>query len=286
MPHAGLSICAVLLAFFLTGPAQAQGNAKAGQYLATAAGCFNCHTAAAPNASPFAGGRALKTPFGTFFGPNITPHKTAGLGNWTEADFIQAIRNGKRPDGANYYPAFPYPSFTKMSDADLRDLWAFLRMVPPDATPSHPHDLRFPFAWRPLLYVWKWLFFTPGPQAADPKLTPQQLRGAYLASALGHCGECHTPRNFLGGPKTGLALSGGEIDEGLAPNLTPTNLKSWSDEDLTKFFKTGITAGGDAVEGSMDEVVTNMTSKLSPEDVAALVAYLRSLPALPDGNKK
>ncbi len=260
----------------------AQSNAKQGEYLATASGCFNCHTSEKPNSSPFTGGRALKTPFGTFYGPNITPHRTAGLGSWTQADFMRAIREGRRPDGAHYYPAFPYPSFTKMSDTDIQNLWAFMRMIPPDPQPNRAHELRFPFAWRPLIIIWKWLFFIPGPMIDNPTLTTQQARGAYLVNALGHCSECHTPRNFLGGPKNSRFLAGGEISEGLVPNLTPTRLKSWSDDALKNFFKTGLTPDGDATGDAMDEVVTKITSKLSPEDLAALIAYLRSLPALPN----
>src|SRR5688500_2071223 len=164
-----------------------------GEYLARAGGCLGCHTEEKKDAVAFAGGRALKTPFGTFYGPNITPHPQAGVGRWSEADFIRAMRHGRRPDGANYFPAFPYPSFTKMSEADLRDLWAYLRSVPQNSTPSRAHELGFFYRWRFLVSLWKWLYFTPGPMAAN--------RGAYLANALGHCGECHTPRTFLGGPK-------------------------------------------------------------------------------------
>src|SRR5262249_24506840 len=150
------------------------------------------------NAVRFAGGRPLKTPFGTFYGPNITPHPEHGIGRWTEGDFVRAMRKGERPDGSNYFPAFPYPSFTGMTDQDVRDLWAYLRTLPPSDRPSKAHDLRFPYSWRPLVSVWKMLFFTAGPLASDPGLDAVQNRGRYLVQALGHCGECHTPRNFLG----------------------------------------------------------------------------------------
>src|SRR5471030_578518 len=155
-----------LLLATVSGTASAQGDAKRGQYLAKVGGCVGCHTEDQKGAVPFAGGRALKTPFGTFYGPNITPHPEAGIGRWTEADFIRAIRYGDRPDGANYFPAFPYPSFTRISDGDLRDLWAYLQTLPQSGRANQAHDLRIPFGWRLLVTGWKWLFFTPGPLAS------------------------------------------------------------------------------------------------------------------------
>ena len=154
-----LRACALaLLLGAAAGYAWAQGDVKRGQYLAKAGGCLACHTEEAKDAVPFAGGRALKTPFGTFYGPNITPHPQAGIGRWTEADFIRAMRLGERPDGAHYFPAFPYPSFTKISDSDLRDLRAFLHTLPPSSRVNQEHDLRFPFGLRILVTGWKWLF--------------------------------------------------------------------------------------------------------------------------------
>jgi mono/diheme cytochrome c family protein len=201
----------------------------------------------------YAGGRELKTPFGTFYGPNITPHQSAGIGRWTEADFMRAIREGVRPDGAHYFPAFPYPSFTRIVDADLRDLWAYLRSLPPDPRASRAHDLRFPFGWRFLVAGWKWFFFTPGALAADPGRGAQINRGAYLVLALGHCGECHTPRNLLGGPSRDRFLAGTRKgpDGKSAPNLTPTRLKNWSDADLRTLLQTGFTPDGDVVAETM-----------------------------------
>lgn len=263
--------------------AQGQGDAKRGEYLAKAGGCLGCHTEDKKDATPFAGGRALKTPFGTFFGPNITPHLLAGLGKWTEADFVRAMRHGRRPDGANYFPAFPYPSFTKINDGDLGDLWAYLRALPPSNRTSQPHDLGFPFGWRFLVTIWKWFFFTPGPYQPAPEVGDIINRGAYLVQALGHCGECHTPRNFLGGPKRGRFLAGGKTPEGKdVSNLTPTGLKKWSDKDLTDFLVTGTLPDGDVPAEAMGEVIRNTTGQLTPQDLAALIAYLRSLPPLPD----
>lgn len=268
----------------LQGGALAQGDAKRGEYLAKAAGCVGCHAETKKDATPYAGGRALKTPFGVFYGPNITPHPAAGLGSWTEADFVRAMRLGLRPDGAHYFPAFPYPSFTRIVDADLRDLWAYLRTLAPSARPSQAHDLSFPFGWRFLVTVWKWLFFTPGPLVPDQTRTPLLQRGAYLVEALGHCGECHTARNFLGGPKRDRALAGtAKGPEGdRIPNLTPAKLKKWSDAEVKGFLQTGLTPDGDVTAETMGEVIRNTTAQLTPEDLAAMIAYLRSLPAIAD----
>src|SRR3954468_20959919 len=147
----------------------AQGDAKRGEYLSKAAGCIGCHTETRKDAQAYAGGRAPKTPFGIFYGPNITPHPQAGIGAWSEADFIRAMREGKRRDGANYFPAFPYPSFTHISDADLRDLWAYLRSLKPTAQPSKEHDLAFLSQWLSLFAFWKWLSLEAGPLARMPR---------------------------------------------------------------------------------------------------------------------
>lgn len=275
-------VLAVLAALALG--AQAQGDAKRGAYLSKAAGCLGCHTEAKEGATPYAGGRELKTPFGTFYGPNITPHQTAGLGRWSEADFMRALREGLRPDGAHYFPAFPYPSFTRISDADLRDLWAYLKSLPPNARPSQAHDLRFPFGWRFLVAGWKWLYFNPGALVAEPGRKPEINRGAYLVEALGHCGECHTPRNFLGGVRRDRLLAGTRKgpDGKSVPNLTPTRLKKWSDADLRGLLQTGLTPDGDVVAETMGEVIRNTTGELTPGDLSAMIAYLRALPALPE----
>ncbi|MGH8611273.1 MAG: c-type cytochrome [Gammaproteobacteria bacterium] len=278
-------VLALLLGAWI-GSASAQGDAKRGEYLAKAGGCVGCHTEEKKDAVPFTGGRPLKTPFGTFYGPNITPHPQAGIGRWTEADFVRAMREGVRPDGAPYFPAFPYPSYTKSSDSDLRDLWAYLRTLAPSSRTSQAHSLSFPFRWRFLVRLWMSLFFKPGPFANDPRVSQTVNRGAYLVQALGHCGECHTPRNFLGGPRRDRFLAGGKGPDGKGiPNLTPTRLKKYSDGELKDFLVTGLMPDGDVVAETMEEVVQNTTSQLTPEDLAALIAYLRSLPPLPDEPK-
>ena len=272
----GLLLCA---SFVL-----AQGDPKRGEYLSKAGGCLGCHTEAREGAVPYAGGRALKTPFGVFYGPNITPHAQAGLARWSEADFVRAMREGRRPDGSHYFPAFPYPSFTRISDADLRDLWAHLRSLAPDARASRPHELKFFYRWRFLVGLWKWLFFTPGAFAPDPQRSPALNRGAYLVQALGHCGECHTPRNWLGAMKKDRFLGGVKGKDG-APNLTPARLKKKDDAEVKDFLLTAMTPDGDVAAESMAEVVRNTTSQLTPQDLEALVAYLRSLPPLPEEPK-
>lgn len=283
----------ILSIVIFTGNVLAQSATKSethdvsrGAYLVKAGGCLGCHTADKKDAIPFAGGRALKSPFGTFYGPNITPDPQAGIGKWTEADFKQALRHGERPDGSNYFPAFPYTSFTKMTDADIHDLWTYLRTLPPSNQPNQSHDLPFIYSFRFPVTAWKWLFFTPGEFVTEPKASESVNRGAYLVQALGHCGECHTPRNFLGGHKQGRTLAGGKGPEGKnVANLTPTGLKKWNDHDLQEFLLSGLSPDGDVTAEAMGEVVTNTTSKLTASDLSALMAYLRSLPALPNEAK-
>lgn len=280
--RAGLLLFAALIGCTLN--AYAQGDAKRGAYLAKAAGCAGCHTEKKEGAPPYAGGRELKTPFGTFYGPNLTPHPEAGIGRWSEADFRRALREGVRPDGAHYFPAFPYPSFTLITDADVRDLWAFFRALPAEAKRNRPHDLRAPYGWRFLVGPWKWLYFTRGPFAPDPARPAALNRGAYLVEALGHCGECHTPRNFLGATQRDRRLAGtASGPEGKSvPNLTPAKLKKWDDRDLREFLLSGLTPDGDVAAEAMGEVVRNTTSQLTADDLAAMIAYLRALPAVPD----
>jgi mono/diheme cytochrome c family protein len=257
-------------------PALASGDAKRGAYLASAGGCLGCHTEARKGAVPYAGGRALETPFGTFYGPNITPHAEAGIGRWSEQDFARALRSGTRPDGSHYYPAFPFTSFTRISDADVHDLWAYLKSIAPSGKRSREHDLTFPLGWRALAAMWKWLFFTPGQFAPSPARTDEVNRGAYLVQALGHCGECHTPRNAFGAMDEERYLGGSKLAD--APNLTPARLREWGDAELKDFLVSGLTPDGDLVGETMGEVIRNTTGKLTPADLSAVMAYLRTLP--------
>jgi mono/diheme cytochrome c family protein len=274
-----------LLAILFSSGVLAQGDAQRGLYISKAAGCLGCHTEEKPDALPYAGGRELKTPFGTFYGPNITPHPQAGIGRWSEQDFFRAMRQGERPDGAHYYPAFPYTSFTRITDQDLRDLWAYLRSLPPSNRESRAHDLQWPYRWRWLIWGWKRLFFSPGPFHPDAARSETLNRGAYLVNALGHCGECHTPRNFFGALKGDRHLAGAKVGEATASNLTPAGLKDASDDYLRELLTTGLTPEGDVISEAMGEVVRNTTSQLTKQDLDAVIAYLRSLPPLPDEPK-
>jgi mono/diheme cytochrome c family protein len=264
------------------------GESARGEYLFRAGGCEGCH---ARKGSPvLSGGSALTTEFGTFYGPNLSPAEEAGLGRWTEEDFLSSMRRGRSPAGSHYFPAFPYPSFTGMSDGDLRALWAYLKTVPPSPEPSRPHELKFPFRLRFLIGFWKWLYLDEGPLEPDPALSDELNRGRYLVVAVAHCGECHTPRNFLGGFRKGRQLAGSDLgpEGGSVPNITPdveTGLGTWSVLDLAEFLRTGMTPAGDFAGGAMSEVVDRSTSALTDGDRKAIAAYLKVVPAVRSSGK-
>jgi len=255
-----------------------------GAYLFAAAGCLGCHTAP-KDGVPMAGGHPLKTPFGTFVSPNITPDPEHGLGGWSEDDFVRAMREGRAPDGSAYYPVFPFTSFTGMTDGDLKDLWAYLQSVDPVAQPNKPHEVSFPFTTRWPALAWQWLFFEPATFQTDPANSDAWNRGAYLVRHLGHCGECHTARDMFGVMDNARFLAGAlEGPDGKkVPNITPdekTGLGDWASIDMTYFLETGFLPDGDFTGGAMEEVVENTTSKLTGEDRAAMAEYLLSVPAL------
>lgn len=252
------------------------GDAGNGAYVARLAGCATCHTEASKDAVAFAGGRELRTPFGSFFGPNITPDPVHGIGRWTEADFVRAMRQGVRPDGQHYFPAFPYVAFARMSDADLADLWAFMRSLPASDRPNRAHALRFPYGMRPAVLAWKLLNFSADPMP-DFRRSGGAARGAYIVEALAHCGECHTPRDAMGGRIDSRAYTGGALAEGRAPDITQVKLGKWSDADLKEYLASGMTPDGDFAGGEMAEVIRGATSALTADDLAAVVAYLRTL---------
>jgi mono/diheme cytochrome c family protein len=292
--RAAFLFASLVVAIGTASPVRAQAPdpeaVRRGEYIFNAAGCLGCHTDEKNKGPRLAGGREIKSPFGSFYGPNITPHPAYGIGRWTEAQFRRALREGIRPDGAHYFPAFPYTSFAGMTDADVSDLWAYMRTVPAVAQPNKPHDVGFPFNIRLLMVAWKALFFAPGGTVKlDPAAPPEIQRGGYLVRALGHCQECHSERNFLGGIESGKELAGGVIGGGRAPNLTPdrdTGLGKWSPADLVDLLKSGMTPDGDFVGSEMAEVVRNSTSKLTDGDVRAIVAYLRSLPPVRNAVRK
>ena len=258
-------------------PVAAQDAVTRGEYLVHAGGCVSCHTA--PGGTAFAGGRALATPFGTFYSPNITPDLDTGIGRWTDAQFLRALRAGVRPDGANYFPVFPFPSFTNITDADALAIKAYLFSLPPVRQTDRPHDVAFPFSWRFLQFGWKTLFFREGPFRVDPSHDAAYNRGAYLVTALAHCGECHTPRNLFGAVKPAAALSGTPDgpDGQAVPNITPdpaTGIGQWQEQDIVTLLATGRTPEESTVKGAMREAVQDGLKFLTDADRQAIAHYL------------
>lgn len=263
----------------------AEDSEARGAYLATAGGCVSCHTDYKQKSPAYAGGGPIKTPFGAFYAPNITPDKQYGIGNWSLADFRRAMREGIAPDGSHYFPAFPYPAFTKINDRDLSDLWDYFRGLAPVARPNQNHQLRFPLAWRFPLTFWKLLNFRLGVTAPKPNTSAAWKRGAYLVTALTHCGECHTPRTALGGLRRTRWMAGAKDGpEGEAvPNITPhpkDGIGGWTDDDLETYLKEGMDPDGDFAGSLMADVVDRSTGKLNDADISAIIVYLRSLPPL------
>ncbi len=256
-----------------------------GAYLALAGNCAGCHTA--PGGAPYAGGRELPTPFGTFVTPNITPDATHGIGDWDMRDFWRALHHGKGRDGRPLYPAFPYTEYTNVSREDADALFAYLRSLPPQARPNAPDRLHFPYRLRPLLYAWRALYFDPGQLAVDASQSAEWNRGAYLVRGLGHCNACHTSRNALGAAG-GAALGGGQVAgrNWYAPSLTAaTGAGSGhrSIEATVQLLSTGIAADA-AATGPMAEVLAKSLQHLTPGDLRAIAVYLKSLSDTP-GNQ-
>jgi mono/diheme cytochrome c family protein len=237
------------------------------------------------------GGFPLHSPFGTFYAPNISQDPKAGIGNWDEHQFVNAMLKGTTPDGSHYFPAFPYGSYRMMSMSDVRDLFAFLKTMPAVSDASKVHDVPFPFSLRRPLGGWKFLFFDDTAFKPDPAKSAEWNRGAYLVNGPGHCVECHSPRNILGGIKSGQRFAGGPNPEGKGwvPNITQARLKDWELADFEYLLETGSKPDGDNVGSNMAPVIRN-TSQLSAEDRKAMATYLKSLPpvqgpARPDGKK-
>lgn len=256
-----------------------------GETLFNIGGCASCHaTPKQGDRLRLGGGLALRSPFGTFKAPNISPDPKAGIGGWSEVQFANAMLQGIGPGDQHLYPAFPYTSYQRMHLGDVRDLYAFLRTLPPDATPSQPHELAFPFNVRRGVGLWKLLFFDGKPFSPDPSKDALYNRGAYLVEGPGHCGECHSGRNLFGAIKPAQRFAGGaELEgDGWVPNITPhaDGIAGWSADDLMYFLETGLTPEGGSAAGRMADVIRN-TSKLSGEDRRAIAAYLKGLPARP-----
>jgi mono/diheme cytochrome c family protein len=278
-----ISICAPAIA-------ADQAQIDRGAYIFTAADCGACHTNVKQKGPLLAGGRPLKTPFGIFYTPNITPDPETGIGRWSDADFKLALRRGVSPGNDHYFPVFPYASFTKMTDQDILDLKAYIFSLPPVSQTNREHDIDFPFGWRFSVWFWKQLNFTEGPLVPDPVRSAEWNRGAYLVEALAHCAECHTPRGWFGGLDTSLSLSGTtDGPEGQkVPNITPdmeTGIGGWSPKDVVRVLKTGQLPDGDFVGSLMAEVV-NGTSKLTDADRQAIAVYLQSVPPLANPDAK
>lgn len=263
--------------------AAAQDRVERGRYMFDAALCGVCHTA--EGGRFLAGGRALKTPFGTFYAPNITPDPDHGIGRWSDEDFLRALREGVSPAGEHYYPAFPYPAYTRLSREDILAIKAYLDTVEPVPQPNRPHELAWYARWRWPLGLWKRLYFEPGEFQPRADRDAQWNRGAYLAEAAAHCAQCHSPRNVLGAVRTGRryagAVDGAEGES--TPNITPheSGIGAWTADMLAFYLEIGMTPDGDFAGGLMAEVIDQGTARLTPDDRKAIARYILSLPPRP-----
>jgi mono/diheme cytochrome c family protein len=253
-----------------------------GRTMFFAGGCASCHaTPEQDDKTRMGGGFALTSAFGTFYAPNISPHRKDGIGEWTPEQFLRAMRGGVSPDGRHYYPSFPYTSYQRMTAADVRDVFAFIKTLPVVEGRARSHDLPFVFTIRRGLGLWKLLFLDGETFAPDPSKSPSWNRGAYLVEGPGHCAECHSPRNLFGAIAADWRYSGGPNPEGkgTVPNITPheSGLKDWTRGDVAEVLGSGLTPSGDSVGGSMTAVVRN-TSQLPEADRNAMAEYVLSLP--------
>src|ERR1700744_1188289 len=264
-------------------------NLANGQEMFVAGNCSACHaTPGQDDRTQLAGGLKLKSPFGTFVVPNITPDKQYGIGAWTEAEFVNAMKRGTGRHGEHLYPAFPYSSYSLLKTSDVRDLFAYLQTLPAVAKATAPHELKFPYSLRPAVGFWKLLYFKPHEFADDPKQSAAWNRGAYLAEGPAHCAECHTPRNALGGVEADKMYAGApnlEAGGRFANNITPSKdgIGDWSEQDITDFLKSGTDKCFNEATGMKDVIAS--TGKLPDADVAALGPYIHALPPK-DGNGK
>ena len=264
-----------------TEPASANAEQVArGAYLARAGNCRGCHTAL--GGAPYAGGRAVATPFGSVYAPNLTPDAKTGIGAWSAAEFWRALHNGRSRDGRLLYPAFPYPNYTQITRPDADAIHAYLRSLPAVAQSHRPHELRFPFNQQAALAVWRALYFQPAQHTPDPARAADWNRGAYLVEGLGHCNACHSSRNALGATTSPLDLAGGliPVQNWYAPSLTSAqeaSVAAWDTQHIVDLLRTGVSPRG-AVAGPMSEVVSGSTQHLSEPDLRAMAVYLKALP--------
>ena len=288
-----LAVVAAVAVWFLIAPKPLPASELAagyhpdlanGEAMFTAGNCSACHaTPGQDDRTKLAGGLKLKSPFGTFVTPNISPDKTHGIGGWSELAFVNAMKRGVDDEGGHLYPAFPYSAYSLMKTSDVRDLFAYIKTLPAIDTPSGRHELNFPFSLRPAVGFWKLLYFHPHEFVADPKKSDAWNRGAYLAEGPAHCAECHTERGPLGGPELDKLYAGApNLEKGgrFASNITPhkDGIGDWSAGDIADFLKSGTDKCFNEPTGMKDVVAS--TSKLSDADLAALGEYIHALPAI------
>jgi mono/diheme cytochrome c family protein len=250
-----------------------------GKSLTEAGDCASCHTA--DPSKPFAGGKRIDTPFGVIYSPNLTPDRDTGIGGWSDEEFYRALRYGVRRDGSRYYPAFPYPNFTRMIRDDLLAIRAYLATLTPVNNRPPPPQLRWPLNYRVVMRAWDFVFFRPGIFEPNQQKSAEWNRGGYLVTGAAHCGVCHTPKNMFGADKRGSAFGGGLVQGWFAPRLDGaerSGLKSWSVDDIAEYLASGRN-GKSHAGGLMAEVVVNSTSKMSDQDIRAIAVYLKDLPA-------
>jgi mono/diheme cytochrome c family protein len=283
-----LVIVAGIAFWFITIPATVSASALPshtpnldnGRTMFLVGGCASCHAPNQEDRTRLGGGVALKSPFGTFYSPNISSDPGDGIGRWSEANFVTAMWKGTSPEGKHYYPAFPYTSYQRMKQEDLRDLFAYLKTLPAVQGKARDHALPLPLRVRRSLGAWKSLFLDGREFEPDPAKSQQWNRGAYLVSGPGHCAECHSPRNRLGGIIASQRFAGGpdpEGSDGQIPNITQAGIGDYSEQDIGRVLETGELPNGDSVGGAMRAVVRN-TAQLSAQDRAAIATYVKSLP--------
>jgi mono/diheme cytochrome c family protein len=277
----GILVCALVTTTLARAQNLSFAQIERGRYLVDAGDCVACHTA--DKAKPFAGGRAIETPFGIIYSPNLTPERDTGIGAWSDEDFYRAMHFGIAPDGQRLYPAFPYPYFTKLTRDDVMAIRMYLKTLPPVKNQRPPSALMWPLNYRVFMRAWNWAFFDAGTFTPHPQKSDEWNRGAYLVEGAAHCGACHTPKNIAGADKTSRKFAGGQLQNWFVPNITNdrrNGLGAWSIDDIVEYLKTGRNAHSGAT-ALMAELVEYSTSKLTDEDLRAIAIYLKDVAAEP-----